>query len=113
MKKSLFAIGLLASVTLGAETATAQQVCGNLTGAARSNCLNQELARQQAETARINRQNRRIDQATRVTCAAQNVYPRVAGAVANKVVPGSGAAASATARASTVVGNAATGAKCP
>lgn len=72
--------------------AFSQQVCPGLTGQARTNCLNAEVARQRANTDRQNRTNQRLDTAIRGTNAVNSGARAVgiaAGAAAGAVAGGS------------------------
>ena len=69
MRGSSMSFFLAISVACVSVSASAQQLCPGLTGAARTNCLNATLARQQQETARIERNNRNLDRTKAVVCA--------------------------------------------
>ena len=66
----------------------AQQLCPGLTGAARTNCLNAELARQQQENTRNARKNQNIDRTIAVVCAVtrSSAAGAVGGAIGDKAL---------------------------
>ena len=67
-------------------------VCGNYTGGQRTSCLQAEVRRGAAETARINRNNGRYDTAIRATCVSREIagYVTSLGGLAKKVATKAG-----------------------
>lgn len=111
--KEAAALAVLISFSV-VPAAIGQRVCEGKKGAERTACLNAEVERGRAESARIERSNHRLDTAIHVVCTGRKVAD--VGARGARMVGGEdGRAASASWRAGKAIGHVVTGGndRCP